>query len=1390
MVGLLLSENGGVGLTNDGTTLVELLPDSADIFGDGAYYYIFRVVVDNQTGKGNIYITRSDILALTGIHELRYTINLYDTPTTKDEGIVINVVGEAAAPVQVCLDCLRYSSQSLIQNARPVAVPGDDQSTILGQYTSFDGRASYDPEGVTLTQWWWTIKSIPQGAIDRLDGGGTTAADATDYTNVLTASSGTFSDVVIGDVLVYQDTYSHVVYKTDDGTRIELVKDILPEDVYIDWVIVHQRSWGGTRVTGSLVYVLDQITTPPVSPDDGDKYLVIATATGDFAGEEGNTATWVYNIAEVGNGHWNFETLASGAVLYVIADSEAYRTTGSGFWYESEPKAWELDYWEGRTSSVGVYLSSVNGLYYIDLTVSDGVRDSIPVEVLSSVHETGTQLGLTPDLKFVWNYLSDFWSVVSGKEKFETFWSAYCQVISDELMRLWQHDYSKSIVDIQRIFQRRWLHYSLYYEEPDYESLPAVISNAVNESGWATAPNPVQVAGESAPDEARTYVLDIMPATVAANQYLVLDGISYKIIRIDDLSLITLDDMPTGSAKPQNWMIRPTIASVSSDFSDLQVTAGDSAILEIQDTDGAVQELSCHIWGVRKDVLVFDDSSASSYLAESDYTVLFKGVIRKKAIQINDLVVGIPVLQEVIALNRVEGRPDPFYENNDYRIETATTVTEHEVNTIQFLTMWYPEQLSGIAGSTDGVNRNNFYDYSVDFEDTFGAVADLSSYVLVVDDVYYRLSCVVSANKLELYDDCLELSLTNVSWEIRLINSVPDVLWAEVTNLDNKYTIESNFGKLVGFTLDALEERTDDLDYLSAVQGLWYYTWSGRTPYNIEVGCQIILGLPFAEVAGTITDIQSPFDSTRSRLLIQDADNDTIIRSYYYPTEVSVAENPDTGAAYAVGDTVASFAPLSEGVSVIDHVSDANWFQQYASGSDISEVQKYHTYGVVVNSAVFDIVNLIFLIGYLRDRGPRHKSPFFAVLKETNTSIDSEDVYVLGPAVPADVVAGSTYPQDWPVFEIPSSWDDSPWEVTRAVVSNDAITGWTTPRPPWLGFSFGGLRFKDSSGQVPDGWSGSWPSGAPGTHAPTMDQGSFCFDDVDHSGRCIHKVGEIADANNIALDEGFESSDALGDPASPWDLLTGPLAYTISKDLVTVRSDVKSAYISSDGAGYGIEQTFDEAVPDNFQIGCRVWLYIVSDSAHVRLLDRDGTTVLAEKIKQVPQAQWVQITLHAWAVTATGDYPVLQIMTGPAGGDFYVDDVELYHTIMPWGQWTPDRAILGRTGGYTFGGSPDEYWEYMVYLEGTPANVTAHPEIFSTDAGSADDALMLSGPAPSAPPSLGVDPWEGPYGLPVTEWKEATHPGYGTSSNPTKGYIPATVLPSGWYTRIYKKDKQ
>jgi len=1284
MIGLLLSEMGGIALAQQGDGSYSPLVDSADVFDEGLDYYVFRITASHTTGRANLYVTRREVIAAGGEHELRYTFNLLDCPTHETDNLRVEVVGSATDPVTVCLDCLRLSSSELVPNRRPVAVISSDQVQLSGSYASFDGRPSYDPEAQPLV-YMWSVTDAPLTSTSWQTIEATSPADATGYTNVVVGNPNDFAYVEVGDLAVTDVGHSFVLYVAGDGSYIVTIKDLFAAGITAEYRFLSQNGWGGVRNPSTIIEVLGRRATPPALPNDGDTYLVIPVAGGLWTGQEGDLATW-----DSGGGVWVFTSPAVNTIIYVLDEYETYRTQGLGLWYPDEPSPWELEHYEGRISSVGAFLGDELGLYTIELLVNDGEITSLPTEALLNVQETSTAYGYTPDLSFIWNYLSDFWAIVAGTEMVETFWSSIAQLSANELLKLWQHDYSKAVPDIQRTFQRRWLDYDVFYGEPNYDELPATVENTLDAAGYSAAPNvTAQRADGSTFETEYAYDLGVIVSGVTDQHYLVIDGICHKIVRVETNAATTVytnTAIAAGVGRSKYWMIRPTVTSRASNFSDLAVTAGDSAIFEVQTAEGDTSELTAYVWGARGAVLAFDDSLISGYLTSSTYVVLFKGVVRRSAMLVDDLVMRIPRLQEVIAPSRVEGAPDPLHGNLDFLVETATTVQGQERNTIQFLNSWFPRELRGLSGYTNAVDRGYFFDSTADFVTTFGADADLRGYVLDVGGNRYRLFQVIAADQVELFDEALELNLTGQSWEIRSLSDVPDTLWAEVTFLDNRPTIEANFGRLVGFTLDALEERTDNLDYLSAVRGLWYFAWHGRTPYNIRVACQIVLGLPFAEVAGTITDIRDPFDATRSRILVQDANITTTTRSYFFPTSLGVAINPATDAPYTIGDGVEQFAPLSRGVDVVDYISDPDWWAVYAGSGDFWEPQKVSTFGVLIDADAFDLVNLIFLVDYIKKYKPPYLFPFFSVVKTLDDTVDIDDALVLGPAVPA---VGYAYPSAWPAYDIPPGWADSPHEVARSG---------TPTIPPDHDTRWGGLHLYDVPGKLPDGWSGAWPSGAPGTHAPTRSEGSFRVDDTDESGHCIHKVDAQLDAVNVLLDADCEDGINPGGPGSPWGLVTpGGLPLTAVKSALQFVSPTNSIHIISAGAGYGVYQDYPALVAEGWQVAVRGKVYVLNGAAHFRIIDQDGATVLAELKKSYPAGAWLDFTIHAWEVSGTAAPLQFQILTGPGGGNFFVDDLEAYSVLMPWDQWGVDRVYYGRTGGYTVGGLPDEYWNFWLH---------------------------------------------------------------------------------------------
>lgn len=87
------------------------------------------------------------------------------------------------------------------------------------------------------------------------------------------------------------------------------------------------------------------------------------------------------------------------------------------------------------------------------------------------------------------------------------------------------------------------------------------------------------------------------------------------------------------------------------------------------------------------------------------------------------------------------------------------------------------------------------------------------------------------------------------------------------------------------------------------------------------------------------------------------------------------------------------------------------------------------------------------------------------------------------------------------------------------------------------------------------------------------------------------------------------------------------------------------------------------------------------------------------------------------------------------------------------------------------------------------------PFLYFNAASVADHEQRLSGPSPSPPTSdhgNGTEEWRGPYGTPVDQWTDATHPpgagiSYTAPTSPNVSWYFNSVLPDGWYTVILEK---
>ena len=167
------------------------------------------------------------------------------------------------------------------------------------------------------------------------------------------------------------------------------------------------------------------LTAPPGAPVDGDTYIVAATATGLWAGQENNLA-YYYNTA------WFFVTPNDGWIAYLLDEQVHFKYTSVGGWVSflatsSDTWGWQnfqdvltattpvaltlADTWYDLTNDAAGTLSTVaygvlghgdtwddvaNALDFSSLTVGDQVSIRIDVEVTTAgvSHEIGMRIVL------------------------------------------------------------------------------------------------------------------------------------------------------------------------------------------------------------------------------------------------------------------------------------------------------------------------------------------------------------------------------------------------------------------------------------------------------------------------------------------------------------------------------------------------------------------------------------------------------------------------------------------------------------------------------------------------------------------------------------------------------------------------------------------------------------------------------------------------------------------------------------------------------------------------------------------------------------------------------------------------------------------------------------
>jgi hypothetical protein len=769
--------------------------------------------------------------------------------------------------------------------------------------------------------------------------------------------------------------------------------------------------------------------------------------------------------------------------------------------------------------SVVSFNPDTTGTYKISLMVSDGTFVSYPTEAIVEVRViiVPYHQGFIPDASFIWNYLSDFWTLVADRKRFETVWSAAIQVASSEMLKLYQYQFNKSIRDIQDIIQKRWINYSpaLPIDKESTSFILADDTAGLHASTFVLDPNtslplvdqPSYANEVTIPTSDGSFVSTSYGLPTSIGRILKVGTRSYTFSRAfntsSSISIFFADRnvVPTGFLnKP--WRFSSTIISSTTDFETQGVCPGDVLEVEITRTDlglvsrffaqivsvdrnrmGLVLNLSDLVDGVAAKWMTSDiqitlasDLIVSGLATNSDgslayaldagkikdllnsvkfrrqyfETVLTSNslidlgvfsiqarpvqVFRNKKVAVDGSVVSIPILQEYIKQPSISSVGGALSIVSDDGTTTSIARAPYLLSENLDYIIDNEAQITGLCNLTAGnpdidLPLGDLIDRSIEVGDTIAITAGITTKV-------YNIREVVDSTTLKI-DPTPNINGSLVSYTItrrlpgkfiRFVDTAftktspaPKRLWAEVTYFDNGQAIEDNFGVLVRVTRDDLNRAGSQIPYKSAVAGLMFALSNGPTIANLQLSGQILLGLPFAQTAGIIRDI-NPFFRVRNdgsplfgRILIESVDNSGtpigVTNIYLYPQGSQIfdvatnkwvplvpdfsgiAINPATGVEYQIGDFVAQFAVLSKGVQIQEYISTPDWVDKLVAQGDIqSRLQKYHSFRILMNSDIIASADIDIVAQFIKQARAHYLRLLTTLLKsfdDTESITDS-----------------------------------------------------------------------------------------------------------------------------------------------------------------------------------------------------------------------------------------------------------------------------------------------------------------------------------------------------------------------------------------------------------------
>lgn len=620
------------------------------------------------------------------------------------------------------------------------------------------------------------------------------------------------------------------------------------------------------------------------------------------------------------------------------------------------------------------------GVYRFKLTVTDmdsGFTDTVEktVQVNPSMFTEASPL----DLSWLWQLLGSQWNIITDRQKLQVIWEAMSLAATDLLLDMWQVNASKSLATIPRQYVRTW------WNIPN-----RALSSVTGEPQVGDIIPPVVFEGTSFNVSGQTLTF-----YVGGIEYEVTftgtDPIDYGEV-IEQINAVCAGVARKGTGAVVLQSLVPIYVSGDGAGAALGAGSGAWSVWELPATVSSArqfgvtgfahdfEELSPKWVGVNGTVYKVSSITKTT----SGYTVT---VMDDTGLSVGSSVTLIvaptmswPSLDPSI-LELGEDDAVVYAADSEYYEDTPLAASSTVL-------LYRPD---GTARNSDLryvwlEKRNNIPVYR--------GIVDAPVITSSPEDAEYVYRRGVD------YDVSVESDTTWIRFrDGKALPSGVDNWWVPRVYIDAAPTIYDNFGWMV----DTKPGEVGGNDYLRTIGGIWSSLLSGPTVEQAQYLAALAAGMPVVDREGVVIDIQEDFSPQYSRVLVYEQETGNV-GVYRYTRGATRSINPETGVAWAVGDSIQAGTILC---NEVPEVWDVNTMSEGTFG--IEDYHRIHA-GVNVQSSSLGEASLAHVQKLMARIRPLWAKMTVLADKVISTEINwSDEVSVNGSIVVNDIIGLLTW---------------------------------------------------------------------------------------------------------------------------------------------------------------------------------------------------------------------------------------------------------------------------------------------------------------------------------------------------------------------------------------------